>query len=541
MLLPQHLPIADELWDKDVEGGEHLFGVVALLEDGKVVGDELLLGDGVVVHLCLEDEVVFGGDGGVVVGEQLLVELLTGPEASDDDLASPVPVVFDELLGKVMDLYRTPHVEHHHLATRGHRRRLEDEAHRLGDGHEVADDLLVRHCDGNARLDLLHEEGKHASPAAEHVAEAHRDDLGLFARHRARQELDHPLGGSHHIGGIDRLVGGDDDHLLGVMLPRTPQQCIGAKDVVGDRLLRVELLQRHMLVGRCMEDQLRPVGLDDPVELCLVLHITDHRDDDLAPLLLPVVQCQREIVELRLIDVQENQLARSIGEQLAADLGSNGAACPGDEDALVLHHLFDRALVDFDQRSAEEVGVVEAPQIQLLGSLLDLKERGDDFHLGARLIGGIDGGDHPLLLDLGDGDDEDLRLLITQDLLKILDRAVDAGAQYVATLEVGIVIDEADDVVGKLTLLVLAYQRTAQLPRPVDDGSGKVGGVLATAIGEQDAPGEAAEHHQHEAEGVGDDEVGNPPGAKAQVGTEDEGGHEEDRHKAGQTSAEHIQ
>ena len=539
--LAQHLPIADELRHQGMEGGKHLIGIGVVLEDGKVIADEHLFGDSVAVDLRLEDKLVWCGDGGVVVGEQLLVELLTGPEAGDDHLASPVPVVLDELLGKVVDLHRTAHIEDHHLATLGHGRGLEHKAYGLGDGHEVADDLLVRHRNRHTRLDLLHEEGKHASPAAEHVAEAHRDHLGLRARHRAREELHHPLGRPHHVGRVDRLVGGDDDHLLCVVFLGTPQECVGAKDVGRDRLLRVELLQRHMLVGRCMEDQLRLVGRQDAVELRLVLHITDHRHDDVAPLLLPVVEGQREIVELRLIDVQEDELARPVGEQLAADLAPDGAARPGDEDPLVVGHLRNRFSVNLDKRPAQEVGVVEVPQIQLLGALLDLEERGDDLHLGLRLLGRIDGGEHPLLLDLGDGDDEGLRLLVDEDLLEVGHRAVDTNAEHIVALKVGVIVDEADDVVVQLSLLILAHQRTAQFPCPIDNGPGEIGSILSAAKREQEAPREAAEHDQHEAEPIGDDEEGNPFGAKAEVGAEDEGGHEEDRHEAGQTAAEHIE
>ncbi|KAF5034965.1 hypothetical protein DSECCO2_590540 [anaerobic digester metagenome] len=167
--------------------------------------------------------------------------------------------------------------------------------------------------DRNARLDLLHEQGQHAPPASQHVAEAHADHLGLLAVEHARHELDHALGRTHDVGRVDRLVGGDDHHLLHCAFLGTLEHRIGAQNVGCDGLLGIELLQRHVLVGGGVEDQLRPVLLHDPVDFPAVLDIAHHRDDQVAPLFLVVVQPQRQIVQLRLIDVQEDELRRAVG------------------------------------------------------------------------------------------------------------------------------------------------------------------------------------------------------------------------------------
>ena len=67
---------------------------------------------------------------------------------------------------------------------------------------------------GPPRGDLLAEARHHAAGRAEHVAEAHDHELRAAARlQRLAQHLGQALGGAHHVGRVDRLVGRDQDEL----------------------------------------------------------------------------------------------------------------------------------------------------------------------------------------------------------------------------------------------------------------------------------------------------------------------------------------
>ena len=120
----------------------------------------------------------------------------------------------DHRARQVGDAHRLAHVEHEHVAAARHRARLDDELRRLGDQHEVANDVRVGDRDGPAGLDLAPEQRHHRSRRAEHVAEAdHREDRARAAAQRRRLEdqLGDALGGAHHVGRAHRLVGRDQD------------------------------------------------------------------------------------------------------------------------------------------------------------------------------------------------------------------------------------------------------------------------------------------------------------------------------------------
>lgn len=184
-----------------------------------VEGHELVRIELLVVQLRLEDELVVCRYGGVLLGKELLVELLTGTQSGDDYAASSVTVVLDETLGKVVYLHGLSHVEDHDLPTLRHGSRLEDETDGFGDGHEVADDVLMCDCYRDAGMDLVDEQRKHRTTAAEDVAEPDGDDLRTAAREHRGDQLDHPLGSPHDIGRVHGLVGGDDHDLANAVVP----------------------------------------------------------------------------------------------------------------------------------------------------------------------------------------------------------------------------------------------------------------------------------------------------------------------------------
>ena len=138
-------------------------------------------------------------------------------------------------------------------------RGLEDELHRLGDGHEVARHIFVRHRERLAILNLLPEDRDHATRASEHIPEP--DDVpvgaGVAPGERQDEQLRQSLGGAHDGRRADGLVRGDKNELLGARLCGHLRHLPGAQDVVANALSDVALHHGDVLVGGGVED---PVG-----------------------------------------------------------------------------------------------------------------------------------------------------------------------------------------------------------------------------------------------------------------------------------------
>ena len=125
---------------------------------------------------------IFGcglGVAGLAGADELLVELLARrrPDELDRDVGPRLlPREPDHLLREVDDPHRLAHVEHVDLTAAADRAGLDDELHRLGDRHEEARHLRMRHGDGAAPRDLAPEDRHDRPGRAEDVAEAHRDE-----------------------------------------------------------------------------------------------------------------------------------------------------------------------------------------------------------------------------------------------------------------------------------------------------------------------------------------------------------------------------
>ena len=90
-----------------------------------------------------------------------------------------MPGQADHFPRKVQDLHRLSHIEYEDLAALCVGAALENQVHCLRYGHEITDDIRVRHSHRTAVLDLLAEDRDDAAVAAQHVAEADGSILGL--------------------------------------------------------------------------------------------------------------------------------------------------------------------------------------------------------------------------------------------------------------------------------------------------------------------------------------------------------------------------
>ena len=220
----------------------------------------------VVDGLSLANLVVSGFGGTLGGGEHLLVQLLAGAQAGVLNLNVHIGLEAGEsnhATGEVGNLDRFAHVEHENLAAVAHGARLKDESAGLGDGHEEADDVRVGDGDGAALFNLLAESGYHGAIAAQYVAESGGDVAGVRGICSLRRQLSvqalhvhfgHALGGTHHVGGVHCLVGGNHHELLHPMLAGNLGHVDGALHVGDDGLAGVLLHERNVLVGSGMED-----------------------------------------------------------------------------------------------------------------------------------------------------------------------------------------------------------------------------------------------------------------------------------------------
>ena len=225
-----------------------------------------------------------GGQGRVGIGQQFLVQLLARPEAGEHDgnLLLAVPRQPDQLACQLDDLHRLAHVQHQHLAAGADGTGLQHETRRLGDGHEVANDVRVRHGHRPALGDLLLELRDHAAAGAEHIAEAHGHEAR--ARMRRGQRGDHHLGRAlaraHHVGRVDGLVGADQHEALGALLARRQRGVVSAQRVVAQRRAGVVVLhQRHMLERGRVENDLRLPLRAHAAHVIQVLDIADQASE----------------------------------------------------------------------------------------------------------------------------------------------------------------------------------------------------------------------------------------------------------------------
>ena len=115
---------------------------------------------------------------------QLFEELFSRAQAREDDVhvhVRPQPGQRDHLLGEIEDSDRLAHVEDEDLSPLADRARLQDELRRLGDRHEVAPHLGVRHGDRAAPANLFPEDRDHGTGGADDVAEADGEVAGRMA------------------------------------------------------------------------------------------------------------------------------------------------------------------------------------------------------------------------------------------------------------------------------------------------------------------------------------------------------------------------
>ena len=192
-----------------------------------------------------------------------------------------------------------------------------------------------------AALDLALKARDHAARGAQDVAEAHGQKAagGALAQVLADQ-LGEAFAGAHDVGGVHRLVGGNEDEALAPAPRRRLRHDLGAEDVVvqggGDLVLQ----QRHVLVGGGVEDHLRALVGEEGLDLARGGDIQQIAAQS-AAVAPGLRQLRLDLVEVELPLIHQDQPPGAAAPDLAAQLGADGAAGAADQ-----HHLVRQAAAD---------------------------------------------------------------------------------------------------------------------------------------------------------------------------------------------------
>jgi hypothetical protein len=339
------------------------------------------------------------------------------------------------------------HVEHEDAAAAADRAGLDHERDRLRDRHEEARHLRVGHGHRAAALDLAAEERDHGAGRVEHVPEADGDEL---RRHvvalavRADDPLAERLRLPVDAVRVERLVGRDQHEALDPARDRDVGDDARAEDVVRDRLERVRLHQRHVLVRGRVEDDVGPVALEDLAQPPLVAHVGEHGHARAEAALVHELALDLEERALGLVD--EHDPLRLGARELAAELGADRAPGTGDEDGLARDVRRDRAHVDLDRLAAEQVLHLDRPdlvgEVEIAGDqLVQARQRLHGDVLGARDV------DDPRALVARRGRDRDqhlVRAAVAEDVRELVGRAEDADPVQAHVPLARVVVDEPD-------------------------------------------------------------------------------------------------
>ena len=487
-------------------------------EGGAAGGDG---GVGVVDGLGLADLVVGGFGGSFGGGEDLLIQLFAGAQAGVFYLDIHLGFEAGEAnhaAGEMGNLDGFAHVEHEDFAAVAHGAGLKDEAAGLRNGHEEADDVRVGDGDGAALFNLLAEAGNHGAIRAQHVAEAGGDvarvrgigsgvggELGVQALH---VHLGRALGGAHDVGGVHGFVGRNHHEFLHAAFAGDFGHVDGALHVGDDGFAGVLFHERHVLVGRGVEDDGRAVRGDDAVAALAVAHIGHDGDD--GHLRVFFLNLQADEVHGRLGAIEQDNLGGGELAALAHYLAADAAGGAGDHEGAPGELCADALLLNDDFGALEQVFNLDRGDVQR-GIGGHLVHGGDDveLHFG---IGAPLGDAVAFALQGGTGDEDDGIRHVGGDVrlqgVHIV-AAVDAQLADGELGGIGIRVDDAGGEVGAAVgFFDVGGEGCGFLYMAVDEDFLGVAEVLV-AQGEGEEAVVDADHGDAQAydEGAGDEEV----------------------------------
>ena len=171
--------------------------------------------------------------------------------------------------------------------------------------------------------------------------------------HALDDHLAETLAGPHDIGGVDRLVRADQHKPLGSVFHRRESRLVGSDHIVFDGLVGTCLHQRHMLVGRRVIDDLRPICIKYHLHPAAVPDRADQRYQVQIGVFL--LQFLLDIVGVVLVNIKDNQLLGMMSGNLSAELTSDRAAPSGNQNSLSLNIGEDLVHIDLDGIPSQQI------------------------------------------------------------------------------------------------------------------------------------------------------------------------------------------
>ena len=198
-----------------------------------------------------------------------------------------------------------------------------------------------------------------------------------------------------------------------------------------------------MLVRRRVEDQLRPVRVEDRADALRVAHAAYERHQVEIRVVVP--QLLLDGVGVVLVDVEDDELLGVVARDLAAELGSDGAAAPGDHDNAALDETAHLLRVHHDGVAAQQVLQADFAQLAhghlAVHELVDARYRADLAPCGAAQLQ-----DLPAVgaAAAGDGKDDLVHAVLVAGPGDRVAAAHDGHALKVAAVLAGVVVHRAD-------------------------------------------------------------------------------------------------
>ena len=264
--------------------------------------------------------------------------------------------------------------------------RQHDQTDCLRNRHKVADDIRMSDSDRTSLGNLSAEDWYDRTIGTEDIAKSNGDkfcfdvlklffitmnagffdlrmrkELGNFAGtslfdHSVKALDDHlaqTLGGTHDIGGIDRLISGDQDKALAAVYHGRIGSFIRANRIVFDCLTGTVFHEGHMLVCGGMIDDLRAIVMKDFKHAPAVADRSDQNLQIQVGIFLAKLKLY--IIGIVFIDIENDELPGIVCGSLAAQLRADGSAAACDHDRLPVNEVEDLPHIRLDRFTAQKV------------------------------------------------------------------------------------------------------------------------------------------------------------------------------------------
>ena len=233
---------------------------------------------------------------------------------------------FDQVVGKIIDFYRFAHIQNENLTALGIRACLQYERYRLGNGHEIADYILVRNRNRTAFFNLLFKQRNYRAVRTEYVAKTYRYKVGIFAvfSNGLNNHLANALGRAHDIGGVDSLIRRDLHERFHVEFFRSSCKIERTEHVVFHCFVRARFHQRHVLVRSGVKDDLRTIFLEYVAHFRLIANTRNQRQQ--IEIGTMAFEFLFDLVRVVFVNIQNDQLRRIVRSDLTAKFATDRAA-----------------------------------------------------------------------------------------------------------------------------------------------------------------------------------------------------------------------